>query len=293
MSEEKARKKQKLLQGSVLTLISGLVYASYTLLAKWIQQRGIDSYQVSFFTFFISWIGLVPYILTRKMCALKTDHFFWHLLRGISGVCVVYLFVLSMQRIPAVDAVMLLNSAPLFLPIVAYFILKIPINHRIWFAIALGVVGIGLILRPDQQMWNIGGIWGLLCGIGSSLAWVLVRKLSYTEPAPRILFYYLTMGAIVTAIPLIWKWQPMPLSDWLWMLLMGVCFLISLYSFTLAAKRITITLVGILFYSAVVFTVFLNWLFFHQLPGLLTILGIVLVTGGGIVSLRLEGKKLK
>ncbi len=293
MSEEKAVKEQKLLQGALLTLLSGLFYAFYSLLAKWTQQKGVNFFQISFFTFFVSWIGLVPYLLTKQIHELKTSQFTWHLLRTIFGLGIVYFLVVSLQTIPLVDAVMLNNSAPIFMPITAYFILKIPINHRIWFAIALGVIGIGLILRPDKQMFNVGGVWGILSAVAASLSWVSIRKLSYTEPAPRIVFYFLTMAMIISAIPLIWTWQALQNSVWIFVILMGICYLGTLYCFTLAAKRVTITLVSILFYSVIVFTVFLNWLFFHLLPSLLTVLGIVLVTGGGIFSLWIEGRKLK
>jgi drug/metabolite transporter (DMT)-like permease len=293
MSEEKARKEQKLLLGALLTLLSGLFYAFYNLLAKWNQQQGVNVYQVAFFASFISWIGLVPYLLTKQIHELKTSKFIWHFLRTIFGLCITYSLVLSLRAIPLVDAVMLNNSAPIFIPIAAYFILKIPIDHRIWFAIALGIAGIGLILRPDRDLFNMGGFLGLISGIATSLSWVSIRKLSYTEPALRILFYFLTMATIITAIPLIWKWQPLPNSIWLFVIFMGISFLGSLYCFALAAKRMTITLVSILFYSVIIFTVVLDWLFFHRLPSLLTVLGIILVTSGGILSLWLEGRKLK
>ncbi len=293
MSEEKAAKEQKLLQGAVLTLLSGFFYALYSLLAKWTQQKGVNFFQIFFFTFFVSWIGLVPYLLTKRIHELKTEHFTWHLLRTLFGLGIVCFLVISLQTIPLVDAVMLNNSAPLFIPIAAYFILKIPINHRIWFAIALGVIGIGLILRPDKQLFNVGGIWGILSAVAASLSWVSIRKLSYTESAPRILFYFLTMATIITAIPLMWKWESLPNSIWIFVILMGACYLGTLYCFTLAAKRITITLVSILFYSVIIFTLFLNWLFFHLLPSSLAVLGIILVTGGGILSLWIEGRKLK
>lgn len=293
MSEEKARKEQKLLSGALLTLLSSLLYACYNLLAKWNQNEGVSFYQVVFFSFFISWIGLGPFLLITQIHKLKTSTFSWHFLRALFGIGIIYSLVLALQKIPLVDAVMLNNSAPIFMPIVAYFILKIPINHRIWIAIALGFIGIGLILRPDRQIFNLGAFWGVISGIGASLAWVSIRKLSYTEPTPRIVFYYLTIATIITAIPLIWKWQPLPQSIWLFILLMGVSFLGSLYCFALAARRITITLVSILFYSIIIFTMLLNWFFFHQLPSLLTFIGIILVTSGGILSLKLESKKLK
>lgn len=293
MSEKKALQGQKLLLGTTLTLFSGFFYALYSLLAKWTQQKGVNFFQISFFTFFISWIGLVPYLLSRRLFHFKTTQFPWLFLRSIFGLSIVYFFVISLQTIPLVDAVMLNNAAPLFIPIVAYFFLKIPINHKLWWAIALGIGGVALILRPDKGLFQIGGVWGVMSAIAMSLSWVSIRKLTYTEPISKILFYFLTIATIITAIPLFWKWQALPSSSWIYLALIGICYLITTASFTLAAKVIPITIVSMLYYSVVIFTVLLNWFFFHELPGLTTVLGIFLVTGGGMLSLWIEGKRIK
>lgn len=55
MLEKKALQERKLFLGIVLTLLSSFFYALYSLLAKWTQQKGINIYQITFFTFFISW----------------------------------------------------------------------------------------------------------------------------------------------------------------------------------------------------------------------------------------------
>jgi drug/metabolite transporter (DMT)-like permease len=293
MSEANALKEQKLIKGVLVTLLSGFCYAVYSLMAKWTQQQGVNFYQVSFFTFFISWLGLAPYLLCKQWHHLKTKQLHWLFLRSIFGLSIVYFFVVSLQTIPLVDAVMLNNSAPLFIPFIAYFILKIPINHKLWGAIALGIIGLILILRPDQQLFNKGGIWGLMSGVAMAFSWVTIRKLTYTEPTTRIVFYFLTISTLITAIPLIWTWQPLPSSAWLDLLLVGAAYLITSITFTLAAKWISITLVSMLYYSVVVFSVFLNWFFFQQLPGLITFFGILLVTGGGMISLWIEGRKIK
>lgn len=293
MSEKKALKEQKLVMGTILTLLSGFFYAMYSLLAKWAQQKGVNFYQISFFTFFISWIGLAPYLLRKQLHHLKTKKLSLMLVRAVFGIAIVYFFVIALQTIPLVDAVMLNNSAPLFIPIIAYFILKIPINHKLWGAIALGIIGICLILRPDRQFFNVGGFWGVLSGIAMACSWVMIRKLTYTEEVSKILFYFLTIATVTTAIPLFWTWQALLGSAWIYLILIGICYLIINATFTLAAKVMPITIVSMLYYSSIVFTVFLNWIFFQQLPGLITFCGIILVTGGGILSLWLEGRKIK
>ena len=293
MREKKQVPEQKLLWGTILTLASGFCYALYSLLAKWTQQKGVNFYQISFFTFFISWIGLTPYLLRKQLHHLKTTQFSWMFLRSIFGMLIVYFFVISLQTIPLVDAVMLNNAAPLFIPIVAFFILKIPINHRLWWPIVLGLIGIGLILRPDKQLFNVGGIWGVLSAIAMAFSWVSIRKLTYTEPVTRIVFYFLSIATVITAIPLLWKWEPLPPSVWIFLILIGLSYLLTVSSFTLAAKMMSVTIVSMLYYSVIIFSVLLNWLFFHQLPDFMIVCGILLVTGGGILSLWIEGRKVK
>lgn len=291
--ESEALKQQKLFAGTVLALLSALFYSIYSLLAKWTQQQGINFYQISFFTFFISWIVLAPYLLRKGVRELKTQQFPWLLFRSVFGLAIIYFFVISLQTIPLVDAVMLNNSAPLFIPFIAYFILKIPINKKLFAPIAIGLIGLGLILRPDKQLFNVGGIWGIMSAITMAFSWVAVRKLTYTEPVTKIIFYFLSIATVLTAIPLISTWQSLSFSAWLYLIVIGLSYLICTVTFVIAAKLISITMVSILYYAVVVFTVLLNWMIFHLFPNLVTICGIILVIGGGVVSLWIEGKKIK
>jgi len=288
--KKKSHEIEKTLLGVLITITSSLCYAFYSMFAKIAQEGNVPVYQITFFSFFVSWLALVPFLMRKKKISLKTEHFFLHVLRLIFGVGIIYLLVPALKLIPLVDGVMLNNSAPLFIPLIAFLWIKQPLNHSIWIALLCGLIGIGLILKPHENIFNVGGMLALASGFCMAFSWVSIRKLTYTEPVLRILFYFLTMATLITAIPLFWTWSFFPFMVWLDLLVIGFFYFATTALFAYACKLISVTLVSILFYFTIVFTALLDWLVWHRLPDLFTVIGILLVILGGILSILLEKK---
>jgi drug/metabolite transporter (DMT)-like permease len=287
---EKSTLKKEFL-GVFMTLLASFFYAFYGLLSKVERGAGISFFQLTFCTFFVSWIVVLPFVLKKGFQELKTKHFGTHLLRGVFGWGFILCFVLALKYISLVDGIMLNNTAPLFVPFIAYFWLKEPLNHKIWIAVLLGIVGVGFILKPGAEMFNPGMVLGLLAGILMAFAWASIRKLSRTEPLGRILFYFLTIATIIAAIPLPWVWQSLPLQVWGSLFFTGFSYLVSLAAFTYACMLIHVTVASILFFMVIVFTAFFQWAIWGQLPDIYTAIGSALIILGGALSIFLQRKR--
>jgi drug/metabolite transporter (DMT)-like permease len=106
---------------------------------------------------------------------------------------------------------------------------------------------------------------------------VSIRRISDTEPATRIVFYFALMATAISAIPLLWAWQvPSPRS--LALLIgaglfatVGQLNLTSAYSLAPAAR------VGPFTYFAVIFSALLAWLLWDEAPDRWSVLGAGLV----------------
>jgi drug/metabolite transporter (DMT)-like permease len=127
---------------------------------------------------------------------------------------------------------------------------------------------------------------GLGAGVFAALAMVSIRRMSTSEPAIRIVFYFTVLSTIISAGPLFWSWHtPEPETWWLLILIgllaaVGQFMLTKGYSFAPAAQ------VGPFTYGQVVFATFIGWIFWGETLDILTWFGAILVCIAGIITAR-------
>ena len=104
-----------------------------------------------------------------------------------------------MKSMPLVDAVLLANAAPLFIPLVALFWMRTPIRPAVALSLAGGFIGVILILKPGPALLhNASSLIAITAALFSAVALVSVNRLSSTEKSDTILFYYFLISTIAT-----------------------------------------------------------------------------------------------
>lgn len=282
---------RKMIAGVSITLLSAFLYACYSAWVKIIADRGTSSFETVFAAFFVGWLLLIPYALKKGVHHLKTKRIGMHILRAFFGLGFMYALVVSLKFIPLVDAVMLNNTAPLFMPFIAHYWLGCRFNKKILIALALGLFGVALILKPDQGVFNSASLLALFSGVLMAFSWSSVRKLSRNEPVYRIVFYYFLFASIITFIPLLIAHPAISWEKILWLFIAGSLFMSTTILMTYATTLISVVAVSILYYMLIVFSGILNWFFWDQIPDLWTIIGSFLVIAGGIFSILLEKRR--
>ncbi len=110
---------------------------------------------------------------------------------------------------PLFDALLLFNTFPLFVPIIAYFLLGLAITRLIWLFFALGFVGIALILNPDSKVFSFAAGFGLLSAGSAALATVVMRKIAAYDNAIKSLLIYFFISTLISAVVALpyWHWD--------------------------------------------------------------------------------------
>jgi drug/metabolite transporter (DMT)-like permease len=154
-------------------------------------------------------------------------------------------------------------------------------------AVALGFVGIVMIIRPSEQLFTqTGNFIALASGIFLAIAYLLMKLLTATDPAERIIFYYLAIGTLFQ-IPFLFFAEAMPPKEsCFWacssgiILLLAQLFLVRAYTYAEASQ------VGIYQYATIVFIGVLNWIIWGEVPSLIDLVGVILVAIAGIMIIR-------
>lgn len=218
---------------------------------------------------------------------LKTQHFSFHFCRAFFGVTASLLYFVAMYYIPLLNATLLFNTTPIFIPILAIFMLGESVTPKIWFSIFVGFIGILFIIRPDASSFGQPGDFiGLASGFFLAVAFVYVKKLTKTDSPNTINFYFFCIATLLQ-IPLLFFFGNFPSQK---TILLSICgglmlflmqtFIVKAYQYAEASK------IGVFQYSSVVFVGIIDWLIWGIVPSWTVYVGIILVVMAGGMILR-------
>jgi len=241
---------------------------------------------VVFFRNAVGLVALLPLVPRLGRGGLATRHLGEHLVRSLAGLAAMYCFFYAIAHLRLADAVLLNYSLPLFMPMIARFWLGEAVPPGLWRGLALGFVGVGLILKPGLGLFNPVALVGLAAAVLAALAQVGVRRLTETEPATRIVFYFGVISTLVSAIPLARVWRTPAPALWGTLLAIGLCATVAQLFLTRAYAQAPAAQVGPFIYASVPFAALLDGALFGLWPDALSIAGGVLVCAAGILTLR-------
>ncbi|SEG22944.1 DMT family transporter [Oceanospirillum linum] len=278
-----------LIMGAGLILISELFLVLSGMVVKFIA----DDVPVQMIVFFRNALGLViltPWLVNNGFSAIQTNRLRLHLMRAVVGVTAMTCLFYSWGYLPLAQAALLKQTAPFFIPVIAFVWLgeRIPVVVKL--AILIGFSGTFLVLNPGSGQLNIAVLIALGGAALGGLAKVTIRRMRSTEPAGRIVFYFAFFSAILSFIPAVMVWQPIGWQSLAWLFLvagtstLAQLFLSKAYGLAPAGQ------LGPFTYGSVAFAALMGWWLWGEVLTLGTWLGILLITGGGILAML--GKNL-
>jgi len=248
-------------------------------------------------------VGAVIMLIVARATAtsLYTHVPVLHVKRGLAGVFALSMWFYSMAHLPLATSVTLnyMSSVwmAVFLLLQAALLGGPRVDRRLIIAIAVGFVGVALVLHPtlnQDQIW--AGLIGLTSGMLSAMAYLQVTALGRAgEPEVRVVFYFSLMGSVLGA--LFWllpgQLNPTPLAEiplpsWLALFGVGAFATIAQLLMTRAYARGSTLVNANLQYLGIVHAGLLGTVLFGETLGLDALLGMVLIVGSGMVAARLK-----
>jgi len=263
-------------------------YALLGTLMKITENAGVSNETLVFFRQTIGLITFAPWIIQRKPLveSLHTQSWPLHIIRAVSSLCGMYCLVFALKYLPLVDALLLTYARPLFLPIIVLLWFRKKWSKTTFIGILIGFLGVAFILKPDKKMFDIGAFVALASAVFGAISFTCVRKLTRTDSANTILLYYLTLSIPLAAIPLMWNWTIPTLSDWIMMLIIGICGLIYQMTLTRAYQHAKAFQVSSILYSTVIFGALFDWWLGDFSVDYMGLVGTALIIVGTIITVR-------
>jgi len=242
--------------------------------------------------FYRSFIGLIiMYAIVRQRGgSFATPHWISHLWRGLSGTIALLLFFYCITVLPLATAVTLNYTSPLFLTVLLMLVFRERFHAPLSIAIALGFVGMVLLLHPTLERNQIvPGLLGLISGFFAGIAMLNVRELGRSgEPEWRTVFYFSLIATVISgAIMLFDRLHPISFHSLLILLGMGSSATLAQLALTRAYSTGKTLVASSLSYSAVVFATLFGILLWGEILSVSSWLGMALVIASGVASLKL------
>jgi drug/metabolite transporter (DMT)-like permease len=246
--------------------------------------EGLPAPIIVFFRNVFGLLVLLPWLLPKGGVGIGTTRLPLHALRCLFGLGAMYCYFQALARLRLAEAVMLNFTSPLFIPLIARLWLKEPVTRRMVYAVATGLGGVALIMRPGSDLMNIGSVYGIASALFASASLVAVRKLSDTEPPSRTTFYFALGGAIATAFPLPWFWTVPTGAQWIPLIATGACATCAQLLLSKGYALVPAGYAGIYQYLTVPVATLLGWVFWDETLSWPMAFGGALICAAGIIA---------
>jgi drug/metabolite transporter (DMT)-like permease len=219
-------------------------------------------------------------------------------LRGSLEAAAAISYLVPLAFIPFAIATAINLSTPLFLAVLAVLLLGEQVGWRRWTAVAVGFVGVIIMLDPLGLSFHAMSLVVLGATFCYSVSTVLVRVNSRHDSDAATLFWFSVVTSVVSfgaAIP-DWVWPSA--IDWVWLLTLGLLGGVAQVLVTRAWRLAPAAVLAPFDYAGIVMAVLYGYLWFKEQPSWTVWLGLPLVIGSGLYILyreriRARGKGLE
>ncbi len=270
-------------KGILFILMAAFFFALMNLFVR--LSGDIPSIQKSFFRNLVALI--FAYIILKKNkigFSGKKENFIHLIWRSTFGTLGILCNFYAVDHLVLADASMLNKLSPFFAILFSFFLLKEKISPIQLICVVVAFIGAVFIIKPTVVgMDMISSLIGLLGGLSAGLAYTIVRILGQKgEKGPFIVFFFSTFSCVVTLPYLIFNYHPMSLRQLFILLLAGLAAAGGQFSITSAYCYAPAKELSVYDYSQVVFSAFLGWIVFGQIPDRYSWMGYVIICGTAI-----------
>ena len=190
--------------------------------------------------------------------------------------------------LPLADATAISFAKSFFITIFAVLFLKEVVGIFRWSAVAIGFVGIMVMLQPGTADFSIYSIAALVGAAGAGAIMIILRMLSQKDSADTIMTWSALGVGMVMAIPGIYYWQPLATFEWGLFAVLAVVSYFGQRCNIFAFKYGEASLLASLDYGRLLWATLLGYLVFGHFPGAATWVGALIVISAAIFVIYRE-----
>ena len=219
-----------------------------------------------------------------------------HVWRGLLGTAAMALGFTALGLLPLPEATALGYAAPLLVVIFAAMFLGEQVRGFRLSAVAVGLVGVTIVLWPRLSVdpagassaEAVGAMAALLGAVFAALAQVFVRRLVATEATPAIVFYFSLTATLISLVTLPFGWAVPPGGTALLLVAAGLFGGVGQVLLTESYRHAEASTIAPFEYVSMLFALLLGYLVFAEVPTTAMLAGAALIVAAGLFILWRE-----
>lgn len=228
--------------------------------------------------------------VTGRLRLLHTRRPAQHLLRVVLHFMAFICFFGALRLMPLADTLAITFSAPILIVLFGAVILKERVGPWRWSAVAVGFVGILVMVRPGTSMLDWPVILALLASVFYALWMLTTRAMPEEESSVAMLFYSTVFFILAGAIAAPFEWVTPSFEDFLVLAALGLLSMAGHLLLIQAYRQAPASILAPFDYTSMVWGVLLGWLVWNELPGPWVLGGTLLVVLAGLIIVQREAR---
>jgi drug/metabolite transporter (DMT)-like permease len=249
--------------------------------------RELSVFQIMEVRSVLGFFMLYPLIrLNGGVAAMKTSRPLQHIGRNLAHYASQLCWFFALTLIPLGQVVSIEFTMPIWTAILAASFLGERMTVWKISAIALGLVGVVIIVRPATGEINPGQLIALAAAVGFGFSITMTKSLTRTDSTLTIIFWMLVIQSACGLFPSLSVWIWPSAYAWGWIVVIAFCGTFSHYCMARAMLHADATVVLPMDFLRVPLTATAGWLIYSERLDRFTVLGAALILAGNLLNLR-------
>lgn len=278
--------------GIGLRLGATVSFALMAALIKLSSDRGVNAPELVFYRSLFALPPLLVWIAaSRTPGRWRTQRPMAHVTRGAIGITSMFLSFGALTLLPLAEAVTLSFIAPLFAVALSALVLGEPVGRHRWTAVAIGLLGVIVVMRPAGTGLSPLGLGLAVAGAMSvAAATITIRQIGRTESTQSIVLWFtlLCTAAGGATMPVFGQWHDG--TTWALLIVMGMFGGIGQLLMTASLRAASVGAVVPFDYVHLIWAALLGWLIWDTHPRATTWAGAAIIIASGLYTIWREHK---
>lgn len=270
----------------------GVALLSFTVMAVSVRElAAMHAFEMLFVRSAVGLAIMTAIVAVTGWRALKTTSLAGNFLRNGLHFTGQVLWIFGITLLPLATVFAIEFTTPMWSAVLAVAILGERMNRGRWTALALGFVGILVIVRPGLEGVSGGALIMLVCAVFFGATSVATKWLTRSDRPVTIVFYMVAIQTLLGAVASVFVWTPIETGDWPWLILLGITGLTAHYALTNALSVADASFVMTLDFLRVPLIAAAGYLLYAESIDPATLLGAALIFSGTYYSLKFESRR--
>lgn len=277
------------LKGVMFLMLASILFSLMALLIKLLGQH-LHVTQILFVRQLGMVIMVLPAILRHFPGSLRSSCPGLQILRMCFAVIAMLGGFTAVIHLPMADATAIFFAKSFFTTIFAVLFLGEIVGIYRWGAVAVGFLGVIIMLQPGTTEFSIYSLSCLAGAAGAAAVMIVLRILSHKDSADTIMTWSALGIGLVMAIPSFYYWQAPSTGEWGLLAALSVVSYFAQRCNIFAYKHGEASMLASLDYVRLLWATLFGFLVFGDFPGLPTWLGAAIVIAAAIFTIYRESR---